>query len=423
MRPLAKGVLVVATAVLATASLAVVLKAKRIEEGRCRLVAQKMDKDPWGLAYQVLQPQVSRPEGIADLPASFGRPTYYLIKSGDRQVAAVLDFSKGLRLCVDADGDGRLAQERCLSAKRVSLAKEGGVWRFGPVCLVAAAGQDKASRSFYAWCYSPHTAGPMILCPATYKTGTLSLAGRPYQVAIVDGDYDGRFSTTLKLPLGESWRMPGCDLFGIDLNHGGTFNFSLCEHSEVSPLGKMVLVRGSYYTIDVAVDGTGLTLSKTEPEFGTLVVEPNDTTAFLRLWSDAADQNLPDDHQWQLPAGKYKAINAIFRKTDSAGDIWTFSGKSLASSAQGYVHLGPLDAFEIRPGQTTTLKVGPPFVVKALVQKALSGVVLIDAALTDSAGVEYYMDVRRNNERPAERAFKIVDEKGTVLAAGTFKYG
>jgi hypothetical protein len=422
MRPAARGVLILVAFLLAAVLLALALKGQRIEEGRCRLAARRMGEDRWGvLASQLLRPETSRPEGIHDLPASFGKPAYYLIKSGDRQIAAILDFSKGLRLCVDTDGDGSLAQERYFAPKRVSTAKEDRARRFGPVLLTFAAGQDRATCSFYVWCYSLDTPGPMIVCPASYKAGALRLQGRPYQVAVVDGDYDGRFSTVLKLPLGEGWQMPGCDLFGIDLNHDGAFSFSPCQRPEIWPLGKMVAVGGSYYAIDVAADGSSLTLSKTEPEFGTLALEPNDITASLRLWSDAADQNLPDIWEWRLPAGKYKAIDATFRKTDSSGDVWTFNGNTSASSAQGYVHLGPLDAFEIRPGETTTLKVGPPFVVKTLAEKTQPGVVLIDTVLTDSAGVEYLMDFHRNNELPTERPFRIVDVKGTVLVEDAFK--
>ena len=54
--------------------------------------------------------------------------------------------------------------------------------------------------------------------------------------------------------------------------------------------------------------GASLALSRTEPQFGTLVVDANDAAVELRLWSDAADQHLPPDGQWQLPPGKYTAM-------------------------------------------------------------------------------------------------------------------
>jgi hypothetical protein len=423
MRPAARGVLI-CVAILLTAALltlALRLKGQPIEEGRCRLVTRKTNRDLLGLAYQTLQPQASRPEAIVDLPAGFAKPTYYLIKSGDRQIAAALDLSKGLRLCVDTDGDASLARERCFAAKCISNSKEGGIWRFGPVELNRPTGQGQASYELYAYCYSPDTPGQIVLCPASCKTGALRLQGRVYQVAVTDGDYDGRFSTAVRLPLGEDWRMPGCDVLGIDFNHDGGFSLSPYLKPEVWPLGRMVLVGGSYYAIDMPADGSSLALSKVEPQLGTLILEPNDITASLRLWSDAADQNLPDDYEWQLPAGRYKAIYATLRKTDPAGDVWTFNGDTRVDSAQGYVRLGPLDSFEIRPGESTTLRLGPPFAIKTRVEKTGSGPVRIEAILTDSGGAEYRMDFRRNGEPPAERPFKIVDEKGTVLVEDAFK--
>jgi hypothetical protein len=377
-----------------------------------------------GLAYQILEPLSGRPEGVRDLPTGFNEPCYYQIKCGDRQIPAVIDLSKRLKLCLDTNGDGSFSQERCLTATRVRASKAGtGYWLFGPVSLVSEDGPSKAESRFYVISYGPDAPRSMLLYPASYKTGKLSLGGRALRVALVDVDHDGRFRSTLSLPLGTRWRAPGCDLFALDLTQDGKFEFSLVGQSEVMPLGRMVPVGGAYYAIDIAADGMSLALSKAEPQFGSLVIEPNDTSAFLRLWSDAADQYLPGGRQWQIPAGRYKAIHAVIERRDPSGDVWTFWSNVSQSSEYGYVRVGPLDFFEIRPGETTSIRIGPPFVVKAVVQQTSQGSVLIDAVLKGSAGEEYLMNFQRNHRRPPERAFKIIDEEGNVLVADTFKYG
>ena len=394
-----------------------------IEDGRCRLTRKKADPSSQltGLTYQFVQPLDGKPDGVQDVPAGFGQPRYYRITSGDKPILMVADFTeKNVRLCVDTDGDGILSEERCFKAK---LSKEtpvsGRRQQFGPISLVSGDSAGKAHDGFYVICFGEDARGMLIPFAAFFRMGKLRLDGRTYRVAVVDGDYDGSYHSIPSLPLDRPWRQPACDVFAIDLNQNGKFEFSMADRSEVGPLGRLVKVADDYYALDIAPDGMSLTLSKTEPQFGTLAVEPNDTTAELRLWSDAADQHLLEGRQWQLPIGKYKGINAILRKTDASGDVWTFG----SSSSSALAHPGALDFFTIRPGQTTSIKLGPPFVVKTDVQKGPSGTASISLVLAGCGAEEYQAGFRRNNRRAPEREFKIVDEQGNVLVADKFKYG
>jgi hypothetical protein len=422
-----KPILLATLTVVAATALLLVLQGRRIEEGRCKLVRKKTDPstDLMRLTYQVLQPRSDKPDNIRDLPAGFDRPCYYLIESAGRQIPLVLNLAHEPSLCVDRGGDGVLSKERRFAAKHVLPSKRsGGSWLFGPISLFHKEDPGKADDSFYVMMSGDLSAAcPLVLYPAFYKTGRLSLEGRTYRVAMVDVDHDGRFSSALSLPIGVAWRTPGCDVFAIDLNHDRKFEFTRYGPSEVMPLGRMVSVADSYYTIDIAADGATLVLSKAEPHFGTLAVEPNDTSACLKLWSDAADQYLTLGRHWQLPAGRYKAVNAWIRKGDSVRNEWTFMAKVSESTVYGYADLGPLNFFEIRPGETTTIRVGPPFAVKAIVEPAGQRDFVINAALVDSAGVEYTMDFRRGNRPPQKHAFKIIDEQKNVLTAGAFEYG
>lgn len=268
-------------------------------------------------------------------------------------------------------------------------------------------------------CYRKNTPAAAVTFPAFSYTGRLRLAGRTYRVAVVDGDHDGRFRSILSLPLDRQWRVPSCDIFAIDLNRDGTFEISEYERSEVMPLSRLVRIEDAYYALDIAPDGTGLALSPTEPQFGTLAVEPNDIDMELRLWSDAADQHLLFKREQRLPAGKYKAIYAVMRKADASGDMWVFS----SSLDSAFTHLGPFEFFTIQQGETTSIKIGPPFVVKADVRMLSSGSVSISPAVIGCAGEVYSAAYRQNQGRPSPIPFKIVDEKGTVLVADKFQYG
>jgi len=392
-----------------------------IEEGRCRLVRRKADPSSqlMGLAFQMLQPQTTKPDRVRNLPAGFDRPCYYEIKSSDKRIPLVVNLSERPALCLDTNGDGVLSQERCFAATRVRETKvSSSSLRFGPISLVSEDGSSQTDGTFYVNTYRTDAPGPLTAFPAFFRTGKLRLAGQTYQVAVVDGDCDGRFHSILSLPLDQAWRIPESDVFAIDLNHNGQFEISLSGRSEVMPLGHLIQVADTYYAIDIASDGRSLALAKTELEFGTLSIEPNDTMAELRLWSDASDQYLRG-RQWRLPAGKYKGIYAAFEKKDASGDVWSFS--SNLSSA--FTCLGPLEFFTIQPGETTSVKIGPPFAVKTDVQRAGPENVSIGGVLAGCAGEEYQMGCRRNDRALPSPAFKIVDEKGTVLVAGKFEYG
>ncbi len=414
---------VVLLAVVAVVLLVLALIGEPIEEGRCKLVRKKADPDSQllGLAFQFLRPLADRPDGVQDGPADFAQPRYYHIKSGDKPILMAADFSrKQVRLCIDTDDDGLLSEERCLTAR---LSKEtpvsGRRQQFGPISLIFGRGTAKTDGAFYVNCFREDARGLLIPYPAYFRTGKLRLAGQTYRVAVVDGDHDGLYRSILSLPLDNAWRLPGCDVFAIDLNQNGTFEVSLSQPSEVMPLGRLVRVADAYYAIDVTPDNTSLTLSRTEPQFGTLVIEPNDAPVDLKLWSDAADRYLSQGGAWQLPAGTYKAVNLRLEKTDASGACWAFSlATNVATS-----HLGALDFFTIEPGQTTSIHIGPPFVIRADVEKTGPRVVSIAPAIVGCGGEEYDIGFRRNHRRAPEPAFRIVDEEGTVLVDDRFQYG
>jgi hypothetical protein len=416
-------VILVAVAFLAGGLLWVFLIHEPVEEGRCRLARKKVDINSqlMGLAFYFIEPLNGKPESVQDLPTGFDRPAYYEIKSADKLIPMALDFSStNLRLCVDTDGDGVLSEEQCLTPKTVKATRASSeAQQFGPISLVSRDGDSRSGGEFYVKSYRTDAPAAVVVFPSFFHTGRLRLAGRTYRVAIVDGDCDGRFRSILSLPLDRQWRVPSCDIFAIDLNGDGTFNISLFERSEVVPLGRLIRLKDDYYAIDIAPDGMSLALSRTEPQFGTLAVEPNNIDADLRLWSDAADQHLSQGRTWQLPAGKYKAIHAAFTTVDASGNVWTCS----SDTSSAFTSLGSLEFFTIEQGETTSIRMGPPFVLTANVQQTGSRLVSISPVLVGSAGEEYSTALQQGRQRPSPPAFKIVDEKGTVLVTDKFEYG
>jgi hypothetical protein len=323
-------------------------------------------------------------------------------------------------LCIDTDSDGILSEEQCFTAR---LKKEtpvsGKRQQIGPISLVSSHSNPRTDNAFYINCFREDARGLLIPYPAFYRTGKLRLANRTYQVALVDGDRDGLYRSILSLPLERPWRFPASDVFAIDLNQNGEFEISLYERSEVVPLGKLVKIANEYYAITIAPDGRNLELSRTEPQLGTLAIESEDADMELKLWSDAADQHLSHGRQWQLPAGEYKAIHAILSKADASGGLCVLS----SNPSSAFTRLGPLEHFVIKPGEVTSIKIGPPFVVKADVQQAESGTVSISPVLVGCSGEEYLPGRKQGRNSTSQPAFKIVDEKGIILVTNKFQYG
>ncbi|MFC1636936.1 hypothetical protein ACFL5Z_19100, partial [Planctomycetota bacterium] len=98
---------------------------------------------------------------------------------------------------------------------------------------------------------------------------------------------------------------------------------------------------------------------------------------------------------------------------DSEQNVWTFSSRPDA---------GPLRDFEIRAGQTTSFKIGPPFSIKTDVRQNKDQI-SIGLKLEGCAGERYRFPVMKRSHRQSAPEFKVVNEAGEVLTSGQFQYG
>ncbi len=390
-----------------------------IQEGRCRLRRKAIGNPATNplvtLAWQPLEPELSRPNDISDLPNGFHQACYYRMKTGAASLALAIDLSSREKLSFDTNHDGRLSDEQCFVPKSVELRSNVKRQRYGPVSLRCGPNDADESVVFYALSLLFSQPSILSLYPAFYRIGKLRIDGRIHKVVVVDSDYDGRFDSRISLPASVQRRLPQSDVFAIDINRDGKFEASLYKScNEVMPLSKMVRLGESYYEVNVVPDGSRLTLTKTEPVLGRLAIDPPEATTYFRLWSDAADQFLSvSAGAWDLPVGTYQAINPVLYLPDPNRGKWAFRA----------IDAGKLSLFVIRPNETMRFRIGPPFTVTADVRRSGDGTLSISPVIIGCAGERYQADFERNGRRAPERTFKIVDEKGTVLIADKFQYG
>jgi len=398
---------------LASAILMVSTCAKR-EEGRCRLRYRAVNTSE-STIYFACQDQMrisERPAQLKDLPKGVSRAiSYFLAKIGDRDIPLIIEGSKKFKLYLDTDGDGSLSDERGFAASTVKKRRFGPVdyYRFGPISLEFGQAERKLAKRIYVITRGTNIE-QLCFCPADYRKGKVRLGEYIYSVAVVDGNFDGKYGKIFSPPIKNIFR-PGCDSFAIDLNRDGRLDWALYERSELTPLSRMIKIEDTYYSIDVATNGTALELKKVEPEFGILDLGGADVK--MKLWSDAAEQNIiGSEENRRFPAGKYKTIFLELNQKDSSGNRWT-----LTSS-----RAGKLEDFEIRPGRKSSFKIGPPFQIKTTARRT-SNDILIGLNLEGQAGEQYGADVGRNGIRVSPPVFKIIDESGNVVDTGRFKYG
>jgi hypothetical protein len=386
-----------------------------LEEGRCRLKFKALSKHDdmlVTLAMRNLKSTKDKPIEIKDLPKGLTTDcVYFLAKAVGKSAPMVLAYYNRLEysiLYVDTNSNGRLSDEK---PYRPKIKKRSGYkeYIFGPFLLKSRDSEGESRTEFYA--ITNH--GQFLsLQPSGYRTGKVRLGENTYKVAVIDGNRDGRYDKIFSLPIDKAYLI-GCDVFAIDLNKSDKkWHLSLIDRSEIMPLGRMIKVQNTYYSINVAPDGTTLELKKAEPEFGTL--DFGGANVKLKLWSDTGDHYLFGlEGRWPLPAGIYKALFIELEEIDSEQNVWTFSGRPKA---------GPLRDFEIRADETTSFKIGPPFSIKTDTRQ-VADQVSIGLSLEGCAEEQYRFPILKGGKQQPAPTFKIVNETGKVLASGQFKYG
>ncbi len=375
-------------------------------------------------ARQYIDAVPTRPSEATYVPEGLPKDSqYFLLNIAGRKIPLILASGEDARTAVlyaDTNGDGWLSNEKSYKCEPAKSVRSN--WnKFGPVTFQLGSGEQKAKVELGFMWLAPTYLG---VYPPNLHKGQFRLAGDQYTVAIIDGDMDGTYGKVFSVPPAGVTR-PECDFLMIDLNHDGKFpNWTYFQQSEVMPLGKFVKLAGSYYSVNVAADGTAVELKKTEPALGTLDLGGADVQ--LKLWSDAGEQDLAGAEKlWKLPAGTYWAVAARLHLADSTGEKWTF---------YNYRETGSLRNFQVRADETTTFKLGTPFQIKTSARRSGKETVSIGVLLEGQAGDLYSLAVTRNaksvvkaqtptGNTVAEPKFQIVSDTGKVLASGQFEYG
>lgn len=367
-------------------------------DGSLQVVAQMASR---GVRFTPKKP--SEIKGVPDgLPDSTG---YSLLAVVGRQVYVAVVGGDSPKLYVDTDGDGDLADEQPIAGKA-----EGRQTGFGTVELAAPEGAPvKVRVRAYI---DAKSAKPryLVFHGAGCLTGKVTLAGKAYDVAVIDSNLNGRYNDTIKGGASFSRDM---DALMIDLNGDGRFAppSLTVKTMEWMPLAKGIKVGDAYYTVTVAADGSKIAMAKTDPGFGTLDLGASDVE--IMAFSDFGFQRIQGGGKVRLPAGRYMPITVSLSRTDTDGVKWTL--RRVGGEDK-------LSQFQIEPGKTLALKLGPPLVAKTDVRQNGRNVT-IGFSLVGKAGEQYAPGAMKGNKRLPAPTFEIIDETEKVIHTGKFDYG
>lgn len=383
-----------------------------IAEARLAIVPVERNSPTGLLGMQRQDTTLIRPPELREQPADAPKePVYFVVRVGAMDIHGItyrsISPNRYVKLYLDMDGDGLFSDEKEYIGTWLSIFSLTRTYRFGPVSTQPA-GVGTKGGAFYANCSDGRW---LTFDSVFYRRGKVILEGKTYEIALVDTDFDGKYNKYFVPPVANSLD-PQCDVLAIDLNGDLKFNFKDPGDSEVMPLCRLIKINGQYYSIDVADDGSTIEFRQAKLQYGTLSL--NGKQVELAVWSDASHQRVSGSNgNWLLPAGKYSVVKLELTESDSEGNRWTFHA--------GRAWAGQLGDFEIRPGQTTSFRIGPPFQIKTFMKDSGRNA-LVGFHLEGQAGELYVPGAKKNSVEVPKPQFKIISVTGQTVHTGQFEF-
>jgi hypothetical protein len=244
----------------------------------------------------------------------------------------------------------------------------------------------------------------LVAINAGFYQGVVSFGGQQRLVAVVDADGNGLYNDAAK------GAEPGGDRLLIDLNGDGQFDMRPTS-DEVQPLGRFVLAGDRYWQIEVAPDGSSVTVELLHKPLGTIRAGPADYTLLLQ-GDEGVLRVRGKAGTVRAPAGKYHLTECVYRLREKSGPIWEFIGQG-PEGATVVVPAGGEVKFPLGPPLTPTIDVSPPE----------EGRITLLLNLAGGAGETYSLIRVNGTATPPVPKGRIVDASGRELAVLVFHYG
>jgi len=341
---------------------------------------------------------VSLPEnaGVDPVFAKWQTP---LAKEGFVYLAAAKSAERSGydRVFVDADGDGNLADESPLSPTdrhnvfgpvEVVFPGHGVPLKFCikvEVATVAFTGEGMRSET------------TLNVEPVCWYEGNVTLDGKEYRVALVDGTANGAFDDT------------SMDLSNVDYIAVGEKGAKDLDHR---CMGKYIQMGGKIYHPRPARFGGRIEFLPPEP-FATGTVRINGEAASLTLAGENGQLSFDlVNGRAQFPVGKWMPKSWALERKDADGGRWTLDGMDFPSTA----------VFEVAPRAESAIDIGEPVnATAAWTGFGEPGERVFEFAMGGRMGEQ--VRIGKDDDRAPAPSLHIRSADGSYDRTVSFKYG
>ena len=343
---------------------------------------------------------VSLPEnaGVEPVFAKWQTP---LAKEGFVYLAAAKssETSGYDKVFVDADCDGNLPDESPLSPT-----DRAGV--FGPVEVVFPRHDvplryriKVAIHSVEFFGRGTHSDTSLNVEPACWYEGNVTLDGKEYRVALVDGTADGSFDDT------------SMDLSKVDYIAVGDKGSKVLDHR---CMGKYIQMGGKIYRPRPPRFGGSIEFVPAEP-FATGVVQATHEATSLTLAGENGELSFDlVNRKAQFPVGKWMPKSWALERKDAGGVPWTLEGQGFPAKA----------VFDITAGTEAALDIGEPVNARVAWAGYFDGEEQKPVfAFTMGGRLGEVIHVTRNGARPPAPILRIRSADGAFDESVAFEYG
>jgi hypothetical protein len=258
--------------------------------------------------------------------------------------------------------------------------------------------------------------------PAAYREGEITLQGKKRQIALVDWNMSGRFDVPITFASDGKGDEVFLGQYGTEILFDKSVPIDkhlpiqyMSEHRQF--LAKMNALGGTFYKISITPGGEELTCTPVALPMGKIVLPRIPCNLWLINEQGLAALDLQKDTPVDLPAGNWRLLYCTFWQHRKEADATPQSPTLIHLGASGDTASEPITVIA---DQTTTLRIGPPFVPTLKVERRGEHALLnLDIRGLGNEKVDSHI----LGIKQAKQRLKITDPEGKVVEQGDFEYG
>lgn len=345
------------------------------------------------------------------------------------------------RLFFDLNGNGDLTDDGVVDALSTPHAYQSASYAsraFPRVDITIDVDGTKVAYAFrlsvYSRVSSNYSYAYVSLYSAAYREGTVTVAGKPRRIVLLDYNSNGRFDDEFAVQTSGSVYPSNGDMLMVDPDTRTYTGTDVSGDDYRHYVSKTVNIDGRFYDLRITPAGDKLTLTASSVPVG-YVTNPNDGFRAV-VYGDQGLLKIATGKTSRapLPVGQWRLVSYTITQAEErdsparSPDAPQSIPAQLGTRYHRVTARGTGDgaAIEVRAGQTATLAFGPPYKPVVTLSSLSKSAGVRSARLGLSlvgAGGERCSGLTVSGRRPPRPIFTITSPDGKEIARGSFEYG